>query len=30
MVLGLRMMPSGVVKMAYKLDRHLLEKIIKH
>jgi hypothetical protein len=30
MVLGLRMMPSWVVKMAYKLDRHLLEKIIKH
>lgn len=30
MVLGLRMMPSGVVKMAYKLDRHMLEKLIKH
>lgn len=30
LVLGLRMMPSAVVKMAYKLDRHLLEKFIKH
>ncbi|WP_083271855.1 glycosyltransferase [Alteromonas lipolytica] len=30
LVLGLRMMPSGIVKMAYKLDRHILEKFIKH
>lgn len=30
LVLGLRMMPSTLVKMAYKLDRHLLEKFIKH
>ncbi|MDC8832680.1 glycosyltransferase [Alteromonas gilva] len=29
-VLGLRMMPSGIIKMAYKLDRHILEKIVKH
>lgn len=30
MVLGLRMMPSSVVRLAYKLDRHLLEKLMKH
>ncbi|NVK55645.1 MAG: glycosyltransferase [Alteromonadaceae bacterium] len=30
LVLGLRMMPSGIIKMAYKLDRHILEKIVKH
>lgn len=29
-VLGLRLMPAKVVKMAYRLDRHLLDRIIKH
>lgn len=29
-VLGLRLMPSRIVKWAYKFDRLLLEKIVKH
>ena len=29
-VLGLRLMPARVVKWAYKFDRILLEKIVKH
>tara|TARA_B100002049_G_scaffold232803_1_gene212493 strand:- start:185 stop:1072 length:888 start_codon:yes stop_codon:yes gene_type:complete len=29
-VLFLRLMPGKVVKLAYQLDRHLLEKFIKH
>ena len=29
-VLCLRLMPSGVVKLAYKLDRILLDKFLKH
>lgn len=29
-VLVLRMMPASIVKMAYDIDRHLLERFIKH
>ena len=29
-VLILRLMPASIVKLAYKLDRHYLEKFIKH
>ncbi|WP_218310362.1 glycosyltransferase [Alteromonas antoniana] len=29
-VLALRLMPSQVVKLAYKVDRHILERFIKH
>ncbi|NKX05503.1 glycosyl transferase, partial [Alteromonadaceae bacterium A_SAG6] len=29
-VLTLRLMPGKVVKLAYKLDRHLLERFGKH
>lgn len=29
-VLALRLMPSKVVKLAYKVDRHILERFIKH
>jgi glycosyltransferase involved in cell wall biosynthesis len=30
MVLILRLMPAKIVKMAYKLDRHMLEKFVRH
>ena len=30
LVLGLRMMPGRIVKVAYKLDRHLLNKKVRH
>ncbi|MEW9799714.1 glycosyltransferase [Alteromonas sp. CYL-A6] len=29
-VLGLRMMPAKIVKLAYRVDRHFLERFIKH